>query len=115
MPHYLAAPISEELATRTLDFVAIIRGADRPRDHRRQAVDLINELTLAGLNGYFLSSCREIGLGRMIEGAVGRGLGPACKAISVLVKRFVGRFDDDQMLKTAGILERILLNGVGSG
>ena len=109
MQNVIAAPISDELAVRTSEYVAKVRKADRPRDHRKIGIELINDLTKAGLEGYFLVSSKEIGLGALVQGAIGIGLSTASRAIAVLVRRFVGKFDDDQLLKTADILERILI------
>ena len=108
MPTVIAAPISDELARQTLDFVATVRQAESPRDHRKAGISLINELTMAGLNGFFLDSSREIGLGTVAQGAVRLGLSTAGRGVSVVVRRFVGKFDNDQMRTTADILERII-------
>ncbi len=109
MKHAIAAPISHELAERTSEFVSRIRSADRPRDHRKTGIDLINELTQAGLEGYFLDSSRELGFGAVALGAVRLGLSTAQRGIAIIVRRFVSKFDDDQLRKTADILERLLI------
>ena len=108
MSSFIAAPISDELARQTLDYVATIREAESPRDHRKAGISLINDLTMAGLNGFFLDSSREIGLGTVSQGAVRLGLSTAGRGISVVVRRLVGKFNDNQMRTTADILERII-------
>lgn len=109
LPLVIAAPISEELVGRTLEYVETTRQAERPREHRKAGIELINELTRAGLDGFFLDSARELGLGTVSLGAVRLGLSTANRGISVFVRRFVGKFDDDQMRRMVDILERILI------
>jgi len=109
MPTVIAAPIPDELARRTIDFVTTVREAERPSKHRKAGIGIINELTVAGLNGFFLASSRELGFGMVARGTVRVGLGTASRGIAVVVRSFVGKFDDDQMRKTVDILERILI------
>ncbi len=110
MSTVIAAPISDDLAERTASFVALVREADRPREHRKQGVELINELTRAGLEGYFLDSSKELGFGTVAQGAVRLGLSTASRGIGVVVRRFVSKFSDDELRKTAEILERLLIS-----
>ena len=109
MPNVIAAPIPDELAERTLEYVTTARQAERPREHRKAGIELIHELTKAGLDGFFLDSARELGFGTVALGAVRLGLSTASRGIAVVVRRFVGKFDDGQMRIMLDILERILI------
>lgn len=109
MPTVIAAPISDRLAEQTSAYVTMVRSAEKPSEHRKAGIALIDELTRAGLDGFFLDSSKELGFGAVSQGAVRLGLSTASRGISMVVRRFVGNFDDDEMLKTVEILERILI------
>ncbi|MEM9554323.1 MAG: hypothetical protein AAGC60_08700 [Acidobacteriota bacterium] len=106
---YVATAIPDDLA-RDLDrLLQRIRAAEDATAHRDEGIELIQRLTDAGLEGFFLRPVESMGLGLVARKATAVGLRTASSAIGVFVRRIGRGFTDEQVRALADLLDDMVL------
>lgn len=109
MTTYIGSPISPELARELDSFFVRVREAERPRDHRKEGVDVILRMTRESLDYYFLRSVELLGLGTLSKKAVKLGLDTSIRGISVFVKSIGRAMTDEQVVQLTHLVEDLVL------
>jgi|CXWL01.1.fsa_nt_gi hypothetical protein len=109
VPH-VAAAIPVELAAEARELAARLLAADDPESLRKETVDLVQRLTRAGLEAFFLEPVRRLGLGMVTQSMAKMGLSSAASAIGMAISRILGGLSAAQMRQVAALIDETLVD-----
>ena len=102
---HIVAPIPDELRTRALYTVSELKSRGKAdKQAIEQLYDLINELTEAGLDFFFIEPLRRLKAGSMMMGMAKMGISSMLKGSKMVVHKVLKKLDDRSL---AAILEFI--------
>ena len=110
-----AFTVPPELAAKTEAVVEKLRADDDRKQHLPELVGVILELTEIGLHDYFLHPLELAEVGLVSRSAAKVGIAAAGKGIPLIVRKVVGSMADDQLLKVAEVIDRMLIREPGPG
>ena len=105
----LAFELPPELLARTEEIVAKLRSAEDRRDHAHELIEIVLELTRAGLDAYYFQPLELAGVGFAGRSTAKAGIAAGAKGISVIVRRVLGSMTDEQLLAVADFMDSILI------
>ena len=104
-----AFAVAPELAARTEAVIDKLRASEDRKQHVAELVEVVLELTEAGLHFYYLHPLELAGVGLVSRSAAKVGIAAAGKGIPIIVRRVVGSMSDDQLLRIAEFIDRMLV------
>lgn len=108
-PGRIAFRISPELRARTEAALAAVREAPADRPRVEELVEVILELTEAGLDYYYLEPLRRADVGAMSTAAARLGVAAAGRSLPTIVRRVVLPLDEAQILSIAEFIDELLI------
>lgn len=99
---------SKKLRVQTLKVLNAIDKAKDPRQYRESLAELVLDLTVAGMEHFFLESVRRLKMGFMMEQAASLGTTSVLAVISPLVRNLIGRMDAEQIREASRIIREKL-------
>lgn len=108
-PGRVAFRVSAELQQRAASVVASIRSDRDKRKHVPALIEVVLEMTDAGLHYYFLHPLERAGVGAVTRRAVELAIGTAGRTLPMVVRKTVGSLNDEQISSIAEFLDEILV------
>jgi len=108
-PGRVAFQISADLRRRAESVVESIRSDPDKKKHAPALVEVVLEMTDAGLHYYFLHPLERAGVGVVTRSAVDLAIGTAGRALPMVVRKTVKSLKDEQILSIADFLDEILI------
>lgn len=99
---------SKKLRTQTLKVLNAIDKAKDPVKFREPLAELVIDLTVAGLEQFFLESVRRLKMGFMMEQMAGLGTTSVLAVMSPLVRNLIGRMTAEQIREASKIIREKL-------
>ena len=106
---HLAFQVPEELRDRAEEMIRTVRADPTPKAHADELIELIVELTHTGLHSYFLAPLERVEVGALAMGTAKFGVAAAGKSLPTIVRRVLGKMNDDQLREIVEILDEMLL------
>ncbi len=106
---HLAFPVPPELRNRAEAIIEKVRGDTTPKAHADELIEIIVELTHTGLHAYFLAPLERVEVGTLALGTAKLGVATAGKSLPTLVRRILGKMDDDQLREIVEILDEMMM------
>lgn len=101
--------ISDELSEKIARTIEQVRSDPRRKEHVTALVDLVLELTDAGLLEYYLRPLEEARAGAIARTTAKAGISTARRGISVIVNKLLRSLSAGQLLSIADSMESFLI------
>lgn len=108
-PGRVAFQISADLRRRAESVVETIRSDPDKKKHAPALVEVVLEMTDAGLHFYFLHPLERAGVGVVTRSAVDLAIGTAGRTLPMVVRKTIQSLNDEQILTIAEFLDEILV------
>lgn len=108
-PGRVAFQISADLRQRAESVVASIRSDSDKKKHVPQLIEVVLEMTDAGLHYYFLHPLERAGVGIVTRRAVDLAIGTAGRTLPMVVRRTVNSLNEEQISNITEFLDEILV------
>jgi hypothetical protein len=104
----LAFSVPPELRERAEAVIEEIRRSSDPRSHRSELIEVIVELTRAGLQSYFLLPLERAAVDSVAYGTAKLGVTAAGRTLPTLVRRVVATLSEEQLRTIVDFLDESL-------
>tara|TARA_R100000789_G_scaffold34218_3_gene37496 strand:+ start:465 stop:821 length:357 start_codon:yes stop_codon:yes gene_type:complete len=106
---HIVAPIPDELRTRALYTVSELKNRGKAdKQAIEQLYDLINELTEAGLDFFFIEPLRRLKAGSMMMGMARMGISSMLKGSKMVIHKVLKKLDDRSLAAILDFIEEII-------
>ena len=106
---HLAFHVPQELRERAEAIIEKVRADETPKAHADELIEIIVELTHTGLNSYFLVPLQRVEVGALAMGTARVGVGAAGKSLPTLVRRVLGKMNDEQLREIVEVMDEMLV------
>ncbi len=107
--NYFGFPVNDDLQTRMSSVIQKIQNSELKRPYALELFQVINDLSEAGLNYFFIDSLKKAGIGKIKMIAVENSLNMCKKAIMTVGKGIIKAMSDDQLHTIANFMEESLV------
>ena len=106
--YHVAAPVPQEVRDKAAKVIQRVRYQAPASQHLNLLLEVIDELTEAGLNFFFISPLHRVGAGSMTLKVAQMGLHSTQKGMSLVIKKVLQRLDERQLVAIIDFLQEIL-------
>ena len=106
--YHIAAPVPQEIRDKAATLIQRARYEGPATRHLNLLLDVISDLTEAGLDFYFISPLHRVKAGSMTLKVAQMGLNSTQKGMNLVIKKVLQRLDDRQLDSVVIFLQEIL-------
>jgi hypothetical protein len=100
---------SRELRRNTLSLLSTLELADDATAHRDALADVVVELTINGMDYYFMKPLKLAKAGFIVQQSASLGMAGVQQVMASVIRNIIGRMDGPQLLSVSGSIRKLML------
>jgi hypothetical protein len=100
---------SESLHKKTITLLATLEQSPDPTEYSSDLAKIIEELTISGMNYYFMKPLQKARAGFIVQQSANLGMAGAQKVMGSVIRSIIGRMDAPQLLSVCGSIRHFML------
>jgi len=100
---------TEGLRKKTLSLLRTLEQAEDPCAHRDDLADIVVELTISGMDYYFMRPLKLAKAGFIVQQSANLGLAGVQQVMGSVIRNIIGRMEGPQLLSVCGSIRQLML------
>ena len=100
---------SDALRKKTLSVLNDVEGAEELTEHRDALADIVVELTVSGMDSFFMKPLKLAKAGFILEQSANLGMTGVQQVMASVIRQIIGRMDGPQLLSVCGSIRQFML------
>ena len=99
----------ESLHKKAITLLATLEQSPDPTEHSSDLAEIVEELTISGMNYYFMKPLKETKAGFIVQQSANLGMTVSQKVMGSVIRNIIGRMDAPQLLSVCGSIRHFML------